>query len=107
MLFHVRQLGLRARSLIAATVAGCVLLAGWMAASHDLHERLHKDAGHDDHECLVTLISGGGMDHAVIAPVMVMPPLMVVGTVRTLHSQWVQPLFLDAGVLEHGPPVWA
>jgi hypothetical protein len=107
MLFHVRQLGLRARSLIAATVAGCVLVAGWMVASPDLHERLHKDADHADHECLVTLISSGGMDQALTAPIILLPPVVIGTIVRPLHPQWVQPLFLDAGVLVHGPPMQA
>lgn len=107
MLSHVRQLGFRTRSLIAAMVAGCVLVAGLMAASPNLHERLHKDADHADHECLVTLMSSGGMDQALTAPIVLLPTVVIGTLVRPLHSQWVEPLFLDAGVLVHGPPVQA
>lgn len=94
-----------ARSLIAALVALCVLLASLMGASPELHGLVHHDSDHADHHCLVTAMTDGGMDVTVIVPVIVSAQVTQVQRVKLLHSVWVRPLFLCAGLLEHGPPV--
>lgn len=102
----IQQPGLP-RSLIAAAVAACVLVAGWMAVSPELHEHLHHDANDAGHECLVTILSSGGVDHAVDVPVVLVPLETAVTQVSPMHPQWVRPQFLNGSVLEHAPPVMA
>jgi len=97
----------RLRSFIASTVAACVLVAGWMAVSPELHEHLHHDANDAGHECLVTILSSGGVDHAVDVPVVLVPLENAVARVRPMHPQWVRPQFLNGSVLEHAPPLMA
>ena len=95
------------RTALAAALALCVLVAGWMAASPELHEHLHHDAGHADHTCLATMIASGGCESVVVAALFVAAGLAWTGTFTQLCTHWVRPLFLDDGVLEHGPPVRA
>jgi hypothetical protein len=92
------------RSAIALALAVSVLIAGWMAVSPELHGWLHHDAGDEHHECIVTMIAAGGVDHVVIAPIIMTAPVGDTTALKTMHSEWVQPLFLDGGVLVHGPP---
>ena len=95
------------RTALAVSLALCVLVAGWMAASPELHEHLHHDAGHADHTCLATMIASGGCESVVVAAFFVAACVAWAGTFTLLFTQWVRPLFLDDGVLEHGPPVRA
>lgn len=89
---------------VAILVAACVVLAVGLSVSPDLHEKLHHDAGHAHHECLVTMIASGGMDHVTPAPVAVSTITSSDAVVRHWHPVWVRPLFLDGSVLEHAPP---
>jgi len=41
-----------------------VLLLNALLASPALHELIHKDAGHADHECAITLFAHGQVDSA-------------------------------------------
>ena len=95
------------RSALAGAVAICVFMAGLMAVSPELHETLHHDAGHADHVCLATMIADGGCESTVVALLLVAVCLAWTGTVVVMQGHWVRPLFLDGGVLEHGPPVRA
>jgi hypothetical protein len=68
--------GLRSRPLVRWTAAGCALLVwalGLLAASPELHEKLHADAGRADHACAVTIFHQGVEDTGAAAP-----PLVVV-----------------------------
>jgi len=47
------------RLSLGSLLVGCVFLLNAMAASPGLHELIHADAGHDDHECAVTLFAHG------------------------------------------------
>ena len=85
----------------------CVLVAGLMAVSPELHEHLHHDAGHADHVCLATMIASGGCESVMITPLLTQTCVAWTDSVHMLHAQWVRPLFLDGGVLEHGPPAMA
>lgn len=92
-------------------VAICVLaqwvLALGMVASPELHECLHEDAHHEEHECVVTHMLAG--DFGEVAP----PALITIGPASPLgelviadgKDAGVRPLCLDNGVLEHAPPV--
>ena len=95
------------RAALAGAVVLCVFVAGLMAVSPELHEHLHNDAGHADHVCLATMIAHGGCDSASIAPLLAAVCIAWTGAVATMMGKWVRPLFLDGGVLEHGPPVRA
>jgi hypothetical protein len=50
-------------------LVGLVLLLNAMAASPELHELIHADAGHADHQCAVTLFGHGQIDSSVVAMV--------------------------------------
>ena len=43
----------------AALLAALVLVLAVLAVCPELHEWLHPDAGHEDHECAVTLFAHG------------------------------------------------
>lgn len=95
------------RGIIATLVITGLLTAGWMAVSPELHEHLHHHSNDAGHECLVTTIFTGGVDHVVDVPVVTAPHENVLVQVRTKRSPWVQPLFLKGIVLERAPPVIA
>lgn len=95
------------RGIIATLVMTGLLMAGWMAVSPELHEHLHHHSNDAGHECLVTTIFTGGVDHAIDVPVMTAPHETVWVQVRTKRSPWVQPLFLKGSLLERAPPVIA
>jgi hypothetical protein len=87
------------------------LLAGWLwalalAASPQLHQWLHgEEAGHQDHECVATLIAAGGCDAPNIAPVVVVAPLALCLVVLPECEVEVPSCFLIGAPMEHGPPV--
>ena len=92
---------------VAACVLVQMLLAQAMAASPDLHERLHSDAGDQHHECAVThLLQGDFGDGAPVPLVSAGPfvPVHETEIIATAPALWVAPLFLMNGVLEHAPP---
>jgi hypothetical protein len=60
----LKQLGKR---LLVSTIIGMILLIDLMAASPELHELIHFDAGQPDHHCTVTLFAHGQVDSAVCA----------------------------------------
>ena len=75
-----------------------------MAASPQLHEWIHQDAAHNDHECAITLFASGACDCACSAPI-------VIGTVgfeliefHPTTREHVPSCYLTRAVLEHAPP---
>jgi hypothetical protein len=92
---------------LAACVIMQMVLALALAASPELHERFHPDAGDAHHECAVThLIQGDFGTGAPVALIAAGPPVTVHHTelIITAPSLWVAPLFLMNGILEHAPP---
>ncbi len=92
---------------MAACVIAQMVLALAMAASPELHERFHSDAGDQHHECAVThLIQGDFGDGTPVPLISAAPPAAVHETeiIATAPALWVAPLFLMNGVLEHAPP---
>jgi hypothetical protein len=76
-----------------------------MAASADLHHRLHPHSDDHSHHCVVTLMQSGGYDVVVPdkAPVDFIPEppdMTVAGPVE----RDVEPSHLSGGVLAHSPP---
>ena len=92
------------RAFFAAATAAAFLWTLALAASPQLHERLHSDANRSDHSCAVTIVAAGKLNHAPPAIVSVAAPLVYFLPDVELSLVSVQPLFLSASVFEHAPP---
>ncbi|MDQ6623194.1 MAG: hypothetical protein M3Y86_06880 [Verrucomicrobiota bacterium] len=97
-----RELRLR---VTASTLGAALFLALALAASPQLHARLHHDSGAASHECAVTLITTGSYEHSV-PPVVLLPPepAAYFATVPAYKTAWVGAAFLGASIFEHAPP---
>ena len=70
-----------------------------------MHERVHRDANRGDHVCAVTMVASGNYDHSSAAPLVSVPNLVdQFSSIPALTPQWVEPVFLVAGIFEHAPP---
>ena len=80
-----------------------VLFLNLLATAPSLHERLHADAGHEDHQCAVTLFAHGQVDSATVE-VAAVAPVVLVETVRQIVFSVFTPAIenLPAG---RAPPV--
>ena len=67
------------RLLLGVLLIFLVLLLNLLAASPSLHQLLHGDANHAEHQCAVTLFAHGKVDTASVA-VPISVPLAVVET---------------------------
>ena len=98
--------GLRVpRALVTGALAVAVLWAAALAASPSLHEWVHADADHEDHECAVTLFLSGAVGPAIAPLPPVAPPPLPVADFR--YREYVPRPLVGPGVrsiLEHGPP---
>jgi len=92
------------RAIVAAAFITAFLFALVLAASPQLHERIHQPTG-AGHECAVTLIASGKYQQSD-APVLVSAPQPVVqfSKIPALQSVWVPAPFLGACIFEHAPP---
>ncbi|HXA09861.1 MAG TPA: hypothetical protein VNW28_07745, partial [Chthoniobacterales bacterium] len=61
------------QAFVASGLLSAFLFALALAASPQLHQRLHADAGSPDHECAATLIAAGKYEQADAPPVVVAP----------------------------------
>jgi hypothetical protein len=93
----------------AGTALAALLALFWaltLAASPDLHERVHPDANHEEHDCGATLFLSGAVGPVLAAVVFSLAPPclpLVRFTALTLPVVWrVRPT--DRAVLEHAPP---
>lgn len=91
---------------LTAMVVMLQLIAGQvMAASGSFHEQCHEHADDPAHECVVTLMLGGGYAEVVpdIVPVDVVsePPQVPVLAPKAVNTV---PSHLAGGVLAHAPP---
>ena len=77
---------------------------GLLAASPELHARLHHDADQEGHACAVTLFSQGLDNPAVGAALPVVPSLFVVADVVPTEPQRVESP-RDWLLPGRGPPV--
>ncbi|HEX4666456.1 MAG TPA: hypothetical protein VH207_07645 [Chthoniobacterales bacterium] len=96
------------RALILA-LAFQFLLGLAMMGSPWLHERLHRNAGSEHHECVVTVLHSGGTDGTTIAPVLApdFNPTPEFAAVPKDQSCGVASIFLRGRVFEHAPPALA
>ena len=76
---------------IAAACALLVLFLGVLAASPDLHARIHSDADHAEHACAVTLFNQGA-ENPVPVTVPVIKPDEVVERLVPAAPRWVESL---------------
>ena len=84
---HVkRQMFRISKPALAALLAGIVLLLDAMAACHDLHEWVHKDADQPGHECAVTMFAHGKVDAATVDVAVIVPAAPVVATPQLVFS---------------------
>ncbi len=100
-----RSTGFRA---VAAFLLVQLLLAWVLAAAPALHHLVHDDCDHEDHECIVTHLLHGDISDGLPAPLIQPAPVAVaIGQAASLKPgvPFLSPLFLDDGVLVHGPPV--
>lgn len=65
------------RPVLAGMLVAVVLLLNAMAAAPELHELIHADAGHEDHQCAVTLFAHGQVDSVTVAVAAIAPVVLV------------------------------
>jgi hypothetical protein len=94
------------RALFATLVSVTFLWALALSASPQLHQRVHTDATHVEHNCAATMIASGSYDHAAHPPLVDVPvPSIHFSNIPALTPQWVESPFLGASIFEHAPPV--
>ncbi|MEZ0254987.1 MAG: hypothetical protein ACAI37_06895 [Chthoniobacter sp.] len=94
-----------ARTLLVYALGLHLLLICAAAASPALHEWMHADADHEDHDCAITLFASGACHDApalILAPTPGLVPLL--DEVNTPHLELVSSIRFW-GILEHAPPV--
>jgi hypothetical protein len=93
------------RSIGALLVVG-ILWVVTLTVSPQLHELIHPDADHEDHDCAVTLFLGGGLAHSPLLPSLVAGPLFTfLRHTPNLPSEILAVLFGGQRISERGPPV--
>jgi hypothetical protein len=93
------------RSIGALLVVG-ILWVVTLSVSPQLHELIHPDADHEDHDCAVTLFLGGGLVHSPMLPSLVAGPLFTfLRHTPNLPSEILAALFAGQRISERGPPV--
>jgi hypothetical protein len=98
----------RGRAFIAICVSAAFLWALALSASPQLHQCVHKDASRVEHNCIATIITAGGYDHAAHPPLVSVPvPSAQFSKIPALTPQWVESPFLGACIFEHAPPARA
>ena len=96
----------RGRAFVAGLVSAAFLWALALSASPQLHQRVHPDADRAEHSCAVTMVASGSYDHAAQPPLISAPDFFAqFGSVPELTSTWVKPLFLNAHIFAHAPPI--
>src|SRR5262245_13271579 len=95
-----------ARVLVAAVLFAAFSWTLLVSLSPHLHARIHADANRTEHVCATTLVASGNYEHAAQPSLIGAPQFRVRFPARAaLTSTWVKPLFLDAHIFAHAPPV--
>lgn len=93
------------RAVVAIFLCLAFLWTLALSASPELHQRVHRDANRGDHVCAVTMVASGNYDHSPNVPLGSVPALVDQSSlIPALTPQWVEPIFLIAGIFEHAPP---
>jgi hypothetical protein len=100
-----RHFKLSGKAVTASLLTGLVLLLNALAASPELHELFHADAGHSEHQCAVTLFAHGQMDSATVEVSALAPVVSVDSAPQIVFSVFAPAIEnLPAG---RAPPVSA
>ncbi|MBK7999416.1 MAG: hypothetical protein IPK15_12080 [Verrucomicrobia bacterium] len=93
-----------AASLLAALVlCALVLICGTLAGSPSLHEHVHDDAHHSEHECVISLFAHGSVHLEAAAPLATAAPVSEKFLIPTAPVSFVPSIgFLRPR--ERGPP---
>jgi hypothetical protein len=98
----------RAKISLATWALALILALFWvlaLAASPGLHELVHPDAGHEDHDCAVTVFLSGGFGQVVAEPVIVRQPDLKLAYLSPGEIREMAPAGpTTRSILEHGPP---
>lgn len=94
-----------ARLALAGAVLAGLLLAVALAASPELHERLHHDGDEQEHVCLATTLQAGGFGDVLVALMVVAPMAEIIATEPLHAAEKAESFFLSCRVLEHAPPL--
>jgi hypothetical protein len=92
------------RAAIALAALSAFLLAFVLSAAPALHEHLHSDAEHPQHECAITIVESGIETGDAPLAVAAAKAVTLFSTVPALHPVWVPALFQRARIYEHAPP---
>ena len=95
------------QNAFACLLAAHLLIVVVLAASPELHQLLHQDAGRSEHECAITVMLSGGSDGSPVPQVFDPGAILLVAHqfLPEMHARDVAPLFLGAHVFEHAPPL--
>ena len=99
---HLQSIAFR-RGIVALLLAQLLMVLA-MAASPQLHQWVHHDAGDDGHECAVTLFSHSGCDTVAAVVIVAAFVAVVLGNAVQGHLVGVESLYQARSVLEHAPP---
>jgi hypothetical protein len=93
------------RAAVVLAALSSFLFAFVLSAAPGLHEHLHSDAAHPQHECAIAIVESGleTADTPLSLPAPEAAKLF--SKVPTLHPVWVPAPFLSACAFEHAPPV--
>ena len=92
------------RAAVALAALSAFLFAFVLSAAPALHEHLHSDAAHPQHECAITIVESGVESGDEPLRIAGAQPATLFSTVPPLHPVWVPALFHRARVFEHAPP---
>ncbi len=92
------------RTFMVWTLVAHVLFIIAAAASPALHEWMHHDADHADHDCAITLFASGGYEHGPTPVCAPMPLSLPIQEKMAVESQRIAASFRYSGILEHAPP---
>lgn len=93
------------RAFVGVLASAVFLWTLTLSVSPQLHERIHPDANRIDHSCAITFITAGSYNYSPAAPLVSIPALVdQFSPIPALTPQWVESLFLVAGIFEHAPP---
>ena len=97
-----------AQRCTGALLVVAVFWALTLSVSPQLHELVHPDADHEDHDCAVTLFLGGGLVHSPVLPSLVAGPLFIfLRQTPSPPPHIFAVLFAGQRISERGPPVIA
>ena len=92
------------RAAVALAALSAFLFAFVLSAAPALHDHLHSDAAHPQHECAITIVESGVESGDEPLRSAGPQPATLFSTVAALHPVWVAALFHGARVFEHAPP---